>query len=66
MCVCVCVKSYLTSGASVCPKDIVTYSLGDGGQKFVETTPLQQEYIKEEGESILPRYAPRCNPILAF
>ena len=40
MCVCVCVgvclsvKSHLTSGVSVCPENNVTYSAGNGGQKF--------------------------------
>ena len=39
-CVCVCVsvclsvKSHLTSGASVHPENTVTYSAGNGGQKF--------------------------------
>ena len=36
---CVSVKSHLTSGASVCPKNTVTYSVGKRGQKV--------EYIKK-------------------
>ena len=46
VCVCVClsVKSHLTSGASVRPENAVTYSAGDEGQKicgvFSETAPL--------------------------
>ena len=43
--VCVSVKSHLTSGASVCPENTVTYSAGNGGQKicgvFFETTPFK-------------------------
>ena len=48
VCVCVClsVKSYLTSGASVRPENAVTYSAGNEGQKicgvFSETAPLQR------------------------
>ena len=40
VCVCVCVfvcvsvKSHLTSGASVCLENTVTYSAGNGGQKI--------------------------------
>ena len=36
VCVCVClsVKSHLTSGVSVRPENTVTYSAGNGGQKF--------------------------------
>ena len=33
--VCVSVKSHLTSGASVRPETSVTYSAGNGGQKYV-------------------------------
>ena len=44
--VCVSVKSHFTSGASVCPENPVTYSVGNGGRKicwvFSETTPLQR------------------------
>ena len=43
-CLCVSVKSYLTSGASVCPENTVMYSAGNGGRKicgdFSETAPL--------------------------
>ena len=46
MCVCVSVKSHLTSGASVRPENTVTYSAGNGGRKicgdFSETAPLQR------------------------
>ena len=35
LCVCVSVTSHLTSGASVRPGNPVTYSAGNGGQKFV-------------------------------
>ena len=48
VCVCVClsVKSHLTSGASVRPENAVTYSAGNEGQKicgvFSETAPLQR------------------------
>ena len=44
VCVCLSVKSHLTSGESVCPVHIVTYSVGNGGQKicgvFSETALL--------------------------
>ena len=44
LCVCVSVKSHLTSGASVRPENAVTYSAGNEGQKmcgvFSETAPL--------------------------
>ena len=33
--VCLSVKSHPTSGASVRPENTVTYSAGNGGQKFV-------------------------------
>ena len=47
-CVCVCarvfIKSYLTSGASVCPEKAVTYSAGNEGQNncgvFFQTAPF--------------------------
>ena len=46
MCVCVSVKSHLTSGASVHPENPVTYSAGNEGQKicvfFSETARLQR------------------------
>ena len=46
LCVCLSVKSYLTSGASVRPENSVTYSAGNEGQKncgdFSETAPLQR------------------------
>ena len=32
---CVSVKSHLTSGASIRPETSVTYSAGNGGQKYV-------------------------------
>ena len=33
LCVCLSVKSHLTSGASVRPENTVVYSAGNGGQK---------------------------------
>ena len=40
---CVSVKSHLTSGASVNPKNTIMYSAGNGGcGVFSETTPLQR------------------------
>ena len=55
VCLCVCVsvclsvKSHLTSGASVCPENPVTYSAGNGGQKicgvFSDTARLQRSSI---------------------
>ena len=43
---CESVKSHLTSGASVCPENTVTYSAGNGGERicgdFSETTPFQR------------------------
>ena len=46
LCVCVSVKSHLTSGVSVCPPNTVMYSAGNKGQKicgdFSETAPLQR------------------------
>ena len=41
VCVSVYVKSHLTSGASVCPENTVTYSVGNG-EFFSETAPLQR------------------------
>ena len=35
VCVCLSVKSHLTSGAFVRPEDTVTYSVGNEGQKYV-------------------------------
>ena len=44
--VCLSVKLHLTSGASVCPENTVTYSAGNKGQKicgtFSEAAPLQR------------------------
>ena len=46
VCVCVSVKSHLTSEASVCPENTVTYSAGNVRQKicgvFSETVLLQR------------------------
>ena len=46
VCVSLPVKSHLTSGASVCPENTVTYSAGNGGRKicgdFSENTQLQR------------------------
>ena len=47
MCVCVPVKSHLTSGASVHPENSATYSLGNEGQKICgifSKTVLFQSY----------------------
>ena len=45
-CLCVCVKSHLTSGASVGHENAVTHSAGNEGQSicgvFSETAPLQR------------------------
>ena len=45
MCVCLSVKSHITSGASVRPENTVVYSAGNGGQKvcrvFFETAPFK-------------------------
>ena len=45
VCVCVCVKSNLTLGASLCPENSVTYPAGKGGQKMYgvssETAPFK-------------------------
>ena len=44
---CVSVKSHLTSGASVRPENSVTYSVGNGGQKYVgfSLKPLHSKVI---------------------
>ena len=46
ICLCVSVKSHLTSGASVRPENTVTYSASNGGQNicggFSETARLQR------------------------
>ena len=44
---CVSVKSHLTSGASVRPENSVTYSAGNGGQKYVgfSLKPLHSKVI---------------------
>ena len=42
VCVCVSVKSHLTSGASVCPENTVTYSEVKRLWVFSETTLLQR------------------------
>ena len=63
MCVCVCVclsvclsvKSNLTSGASFCPENTVTYSAGNGGQKICgvsfETAPFRSYGVKRKRKS---------------
>ena len=45
MCVCVSVKSHLTSGASVHPENTVTYSAGNGGQKICGLKPLHSRVM---------------------
>ena len=46
VCVCVSVKSHLTSGASVRPENPITYSVDNGGQNicgvFSKTAQLQR------------------------
>ena len=48
--VCLSVKSYLISGASVCPENTVMYSAGNVGQTicgvFFETTPFKSYGVK--------------------
>ena len=50
LCVCLSVKSHLTSGASVRPEHTVVYSAGNGGQKicgvFFETAPFKSYGVK--------------------
>ena len=57
VCVCVSVKSNLTSRASVCPENSVTYSVGNGGPKicgvFSETAPFKS-------------YGVICLPVTAY
>ena len=54
LCVCLSVKSHLTSGASVRPENTVLYSAGNGGQKicgvFFETAPFKS-YVKRKRKS---------------
>ena len=42
MSVCLSVKSHLTSGASVCPENTVTYPAGNEGQKICNETAWLQ------------------------
>ena len=53
--VCLCVKSHLTSGASVHPENTVTYSAGNGGQNicgvFFETAPFKSYGVKRKRKS---------------
>ena len=53
--VCLSVKSHLTYGASVRPKNAVTYSVGKEGQKicgdFPETTAFKSYAAKHERKS---------------
>ena len=57
VCVCLSVKSYLISGASVRPENIVVYSAGNGGQKicgvFFETAPFKSYGVKRKLKSQL-------------
>ena len=50
VCVCLSVKSHLTSGASVCPENTVAYSAGNGGQNicgvFFKTGPFKSYGVK--------------------
>ena len=67
VCVCVSVKSHLTSGSSVRPETSVTYSAGNGGQKicrvFSETANrfIQKLWCDLLTYGILQRY---CSGIL--
>ena len=55
VCVCVSVKSHLTSGASVGPENTVAYSAGNGGKKiggvFFETAPFKSYGVKRKRKS---------------
>ena len=57
VCVCVClsVKSHLTSGAFVRPENTVVYSAGNGGQNicgvFFETAPFKSYGVKRKLKS---------------
>ena len=57
LCVCLSVKSHLTSGASVRPENTVVYSAGNGGQKicgvFFETAPFKSYGVKRKLKSQL-------------
>ena len=60
--VCLSVKSYLTSGASVRPENTVVYSAGNGGQNncgvFFETAPFKSYGVKRKLKS---QYANRSS-----
>ena len=53
--VCLSVKSHLTSGVSVHPKNTVVYSVGNGGQNicvvFFETAPFKSYGLKRKLKS---------------
>ena len=59
MCVCVCLSvwAHLTYGASVRPKNAVTYSAGNEGQKICgdlpEMTAFKSNAAKHERKSLL-------------
>ena len=59
--VCVSVKSHLTYGASVRPKNAVTYSAGNEGQKICgdlpETTAFKSYTAKHERKSQYANYS---------
>ena len=52
MCVCVSVKSHLTSGASVRPENAVTYPASNGGPKICfETASFKSYGVKRKRKS---------------
>ena len=64
MCVCVCLKSNLTPGASVGPENTVMYSAGNGGQNicgvFSETAPFKSYgviYLPVTSYEVLQRHS---------
>ena len=61
LCLCVCLKSYLTYGASFRPENPVTYSAGNEGQKscgdLPETTAFKSYAAKHERKSQYANYS---------
>ena len=55
LCVCLSVKSHVTSGASLRPENTVVYSASNGSQKicgvFFETTPFKSYGVKHKRKS---------------
>ena len=52
VCVCVSVKSHLTSGASVCPKNAVTNSAGNEGQKICGVFSKTHAFLRSSAPSL--------------